>query len=136
MTTTDKDNTKMTDEEALDRIFADYRPKLSPAADFMESLQRKMEIADYVRRTHRARIHRYRMAVVASFVLGSVAGALIIVLMPDLGPALTTPLLQRLSPTQLAVVELLHLQQALLPALCTLVGMGVIALSGRQTWRY
>lgn len=131
MTTTSTENNRQQDE-ALDKLFAAYHPALSPTKPFMDSLQQRMEVVNYVRQMQQEQLRRYRMAVVAAFVLGSVAGAVAIALEPTIGQELAHSLLRQLSPAQAAFVETLHLRQALLPALCTLASTAVIALCTRR----
>lgn len=123
----DKDTTHP--DADLDRLFDAYRPTLTPAAPFMDTLQRKMEAVDYVKQLQRRRIRSYRMAVLAAFVLGTLSGAIVIALQPGIGAELLArPLLSQLTPTQVTIVEMLHLRQMLVPLLCLLLGGAVIGI--------
>lgn len=65
----------MNNTDELKELFAQYQPQLSDTETFMFTLQRKLEIMEYVQRMQRRQLRRFRWAVVAASVFGAVMGA-------------------------------------------------------------
>ena len=65
----------MTKDKALEELFLAQRPHFDDQADFMAALTRRLDAVEYVRRHQEATLRRYRMAMVAAFVVGVISGA-------------------------------------------------------------
>ena len=69
----------------LNDIFDNYRPRLSPSADFMEGLNRRLDAVRLIKEhnaAHRRRCHR---AVVIAAIAGIATGIIISAFLPGLG---------------------------------------------------
>jgi hypothetical protein len=65
----------MTKDKALEEMFLAQQPHFDDKADFMAALTRRLNAVEYVRRYQEATLRRYRMAMVAAFVVGIISGA-------------------------------------------------------------
>ena len=65
----------MTKDKALEELFLSQQPHFDDKADFMAALTRRLDAVEYVRQHQDATLRRYRMAMVAAFVLGIISGA-------------------------------------------------------------
>ena len=65
----------MNKDQALEDLFLAHRPQFDDQADFMAELTRRLDAVEYVRKHQEATIRRYKMAMVAAFVVGIVSGA-------------------------------------------------------------
>ena len=65
----------MNKDQALVELFLAHRPQFDDQADFMAELTRRLDAVEYVRKHQEATIRRYKMAMVAAFVVGIVSGA-------------------------------------------------------------
>ena len=65
----------MNDDRRLQELFDSFNPALADSELFKQRLERKLAIIDEIRQAQTTRIHRYRMAVVAAFVAGTVIGS-------------------------------------------------------------
>ncbi len=65
----------MTRDKALEELFLVQQPHFDDQADFMAALTRRLDAVEYVRQHQEATLRRYRMAMVAAFVVGLVSGA-------------------------------------------------------------
>ena len=68
----------MTKDKALEELFLAQKPHFSDNADFMAALTKRLDAVEYVKQHQEATIHRYKMAMVAAFVVGVVSGAVTI----------------------------------------------------------
>ena len=66
----------MTKDKALEELFLAQQPHFDDNADFMAALTRRLDAVEYVRRHQEATIRRYKIAMVAAFVVGVVSGAI------------------------------------------------------------
>lgn len=64
----------MNDEIRLQELFDSFNPTLIDSDVFNHRLERKLAMIDEIRQSQAAQTHRYRMAVVAAFVVGVVLG--------------------------------------------------------------
>ena len=62
-------------DKALEELFLAQKPHFDDKADFMASLSRRLDAVEYVRQHQEATIRRYKMAMVAAFVIGIISGA-------------------------------------------------------------
>jgi hypothetical protein len=65
----------MNKDQALEELFLAHRPQFDDKAEFMAELTRRLDAVEYVRKHQEATIRRYKMAMVAAFVVGIVSGA-------------------------------------------------------------
>ena len=66
----------MCKDKALEELFLAQKPHFDDNADFMAALTRRLDAVEYVRRHQEATIRRYKIAMVAAFVVGVVSGAI------------------------------------------------------------
>ena len=66
----------MNENKALEDLFLAQKPHFDDNADFMAALTRRLDAVEYVRQHQEATIRRYKMAMVAAFVIGVVSGAI------------------------------------------------------------
>ena len=66
----------MNKDKALEELFLAQKPHFDDNADFMAALTRRLDAVEYVRRHQEATIRRYKIAMVAAFVVGVVSGAI------------------------------------------------------------
>ena len=65
----------MIKDKALEELFLAQKLHFDDKADFMASLSRRLDAVEYVRQHQAATIRRYKMAMVAAFVIGIISGA-------------------------------------------------------------
>ena len=61
-------------DKALEELFLAQKPHFDDKVDFMASLTRRLDAVEYVRQHQEATIRRYKMAMVAAFVIGIISG--------------------------------------------------------------
>ena len=66
----------MSKDKALEELFLAQKPHFDDNADFMAALTRRLDAVEYVRQHQEATIRRYKIAMVAAFVVGVVSGAI------------------------------------------------------------
>ncbi len=116
----------MEKDKKLENLFADFQPELGDKADFMASLNRKLDAVEYIKKVQDAQIRRYKYAVAAALVLGIISGGALfalVIAMPDMSPLFTfdTHFLPLLFIQQ-------HSRTLTLIALSLLVSFGIITL--------
>lgn len=82
----------MMKDKALKELFHAQKPRFADDANFMASLTRRLDAVELVKQHQEATIRRYRMAMVAAFVVGLVSGGVSIALLlsaPDDMPLFT-----------------------------------------------
>jgi hypothetical protein len=67
--------TDMTKDKALEELFLTCRPHFNDHADFMATVTRRIDAVEFVRQHQEATLRRYKLAMVAAFVVGIVSGA-------------------------------------------------------------
>ena len=65
----------MTKDKALEELFLAQKPHFSDNADFMAALTQRLDAVEYIKQHQEATIRRYKMLMVAAFVVGIVSGA-------------------------------------------------------------
>lgn len=65
----------MNKDKALEELFLAQKPHFDDQACFMAALTRRLDAVEYVRQHQEATLRRYKMAMVAAFVIGIVSGA-------------------------------------------------------------
>lgn len=80
----------MTKDKAIEELFLAQKPHFDDKADFMASLTKRLDAVEFIKQHQEATIRRYKMAMVAAFVVGIVSGAVTIGIV--LSTPATTPL--------------------------------------------
>lgn len=62
-------------DKALEELFLAQKSHFSDNADFMASLTKRLDAVEYLKQHQEATIRRYKMMMVAAFVVGIVSGA-------------------------------------------------------------
>ena len=70
----------MTKDKALEELFLAQKPHFSDKDDFMSALTKRLEAVEYIKQHQEATIRRYKMVMVAAFVIGVISGAVSIAL--------------------------------------------------------
>lgn len=78
----------MEKDDKLRNLFANYNPHLPDKADFMESLQRKMESLEWIKNRQAQERSRHRKAVFIAAIIGIVIGFAISLFVPLIANAL------------------------------------------------
>lgn len=65
----------MNKDKALEELFLAQKPNFDDKAEFMAALTRRLDAVEYIRQHQEAAIRRYKMAMVAAFVIGIISGA-------------------------------------------------------------
>ena len=65
----------MTKDKDLEELFLAQKPHFSDNADFMASLTKRLDAVEYLKQHQEATIRRYKMLMVAAFVVGIICGA-------------------------------------------------------------
>lgn len=68
----------MIKDKAIEELFLAQKPKFDDKADFMASLTQRLDAVEFVKQHQEAIIRRYKMAMVAAFVVGIISGAVTI----------------------------------------------------------
>ena len=67
--------------KALEELFLAQKPQFDDSEAFMESLNKRLDAVEYIKQHQEATIRRYKMALVAAFVVGIISGIVTIVFM-------------------------------------------------------
>jgi hypothetical protein len=70
----------MTKDKALEELFLAQKPQFTDNADFMAALTKRLDAVEFIKQHQEATIRRYKMVMVAAFVVGIISGALVIAL--------------------------------------------------------
>ena len=68
----------MTKDKALEDLFLAQQPHFTDNADFMASLTKRLDAVEYIKQHQEETIRRYKMMMVAAFVVGIISGAVTI----------------------------------------------------------
>ena len=68
----------MTKDKALEDLFLAQKPHFTDNADFMASLTKRLDAVEYIKQHQEETIRRYKMMMVAAFVVGIISGAVTI----------------------------------------------------------
>ena len=116
----------MTKDKALEDIFLTQTPKFDDKDQFMARLTKRLDAVEYIRQYQEATLRRYKMAMVAVFVIGIISGAVTI------GFLLSTPVDVPLFTFQVQTGFLLWLAQnsriIVSTGLTMLITLGVISI--------
>ena len=70
----------MTKDKALEELFLANKPHFPDNDDFMATLTKRIDAVEYVRQHQESTIRRYKLMMVAAFVVGIISGAVTIAL--------------------------------------------------------
>jgi hypothetical protein len=65
----------MEKDKKLEELFLAQKPTFDDKADFMATVTRRLDAVEFVRHHQEASLRRYKLAMVAAFVVGIVSGA-------------------------------------------------------------
>jgi hypothetical protein len=65
----------MEKDKKLEELFLAQKPTFDDKADFMATVTHRLDAVEYVRQHQEATLRRYKLAMVAAFVVGIVSGA-------------------------------------------------------------
>ena len=65
-------------DKALEELFLAQTPHFDDNANFMDRLTKRMEAVEFIKQHQEATLRRYKMAMVAAFVVGIISGAVTI----------------------------------------------------------
>ena len=65
----------MMKDKALEELFLAQKPHFADNADFMAALTKRLDAVEYLKQHQEATIRRYKMLMVAAFVVGIICGA-------------------------------------------------------------
>ena len=65
----------MTKDKALEELFLAKKPHFDDHDAFMTNLTKRLDAVEYIRQHQEATIRRYKMAMIAAFVVGIISGA-------------------------------------------------------------
>ena len=65
----------MVKDKKLEELFLAQKPTFDDKADFMATVTRRLDAVEFVRQHQEATLRRYKLAMVAAFVVGIVSGA-------------------------------------------------------------
>ena len=66
----------MNKDKALEELFLAQKPQFDDNAGFMAAITRRLDAVEYVRQYQEATIRRYKLAMIAAFVIGIISGAI------------------------------------------------------------
>ena len=65
----------MTKDKALEELFLAQKPHFDDHDAFMATVTKRLDAVEYIRQHQEATIRRYKMAMIAAFVVGIISGA-------------------------------------------------------------
>ena len=68
----------MNKDKALEEVFLAQKPSFSDNADFMAALTKRLDAVEFIKQHQEATLRRYKMLMVAAFVVGIISGAVAI----------------------------------------------------------
>jgi len=71
----------MNKDKALEDLFLAQKPQFDDSEAFMDSLNKRLDAVEYIKKHQEATIRRYKMALVVAFVVGIISGIVTIVYM-------------------------------------------------------
>ena len=65
----------MEKDKKLEKLFLAQKPTFDDKADFMATVTRRLDAVEYVRQHQEATLRRYKLAMLAAFIVGFISGA-------------------------------------------------------------
>ena len=69
----------MTKDKALEELFLSQKPHFDDHDSFMATVTKRLDAVEYIHQHQEATIRRYKMAMIAAFVVGIISGAVTMV---------------------------------------------------------
>lgn len=66
----------MVKDKKLEELFLSQKPTFDDKAEFIATVTRRLDAVEYVRQHQEATLRRYKLAMVAAFIVGIVSGAI------------------------------------------------------------
>lgn len=65
----------MTKDKALEELFLAHKPQFDDEVDFMAALDKRLDAVEYIKQHQEATLRRYKIAMVAAFIVGIISSA-------------------------------------------------------------
>lgn len=62
-------------DKSLEQLFSAYQPTMSSEVDFLQKLEARLDVVEYIKQHQQAQAKRYRLALIVTFVIGFCMGA-------------------------------------------------------------
>lgn len=95
----------MTKDKKLEELFLAQKPVFDDQDQFMERLEHKLEMVEYIKQYEEAKIRQYKYAMIATFVMGLFSGGIMLTFI------LGTPMDEPLFTFEVSSSVLLEIQQ-------------------------
>ena len=118
----------MNKDKKLEELFLAQQPHFDDNEAFMASLNKRLDAVEYVKQHQEATIRRYKLAMVAAFVVGIISGAITIAFVLSM-PA-EIPLFTFNAQSAILVWFSEHSRIIVTTALSLLMGFGVFSIFG------
>ena len=118
----------MNKDKELEELFLAQKPHFDDNEAFMASLNKRLDAVEYVKQHQEATIRRYKLAMVAAFVVGIISGAITIAFVLSM-PA-EIPLFSFSARSAVLVWLSEHSRIIVTTALSLLMGFGVFSIFG------
>ncbi len=116
----------MIKDKALEELFLAQKPQFNDSEEFMTSLEKRLEAVEFIKRHQEATIRRYKMAMVAAFVVGIVSGGITIAFLLSAPAAI--PLFSFQAQTVLLSWLVENARSIVAAALALLMTLGLISI--------
>ncbi|MBO7594717.1 MAG: hypothetical protein J6T12_07075 [Salinivirgaceae bacterium] len=116
----------MNKDKALEELFLAQKPQFNDSEAFMASLEKRLEAVEFIKRHQEATIRRYKMAMVAAFVVGIVSGGVTIAFL--LSAPAAVPLFSFQAQTVLLSWLAENARSIVAAALALLMAFGLISI--------
>ena len=107
----------MTKDKALEELFLAQKPQFDDHDAFMATVTKRLDAVEYIHQHQEATIRRYKMAMIAAFVVGIISGAVTMAFI------LSTPVDERLFAFQVKTGFLLWLAEYSRPIAATALAL-------------
>jgi hypothetical protein len=116
----------MNKDKELEEIFLAQKPQFDDSEAFMASLTKRLDAVEFIKRHQEATLRRYKMAMVAAFVVGIISGAVTIAFV--LSAPATIPLFSFQTQTVLLSWFAENARPIVTTALAILMTFGLISI--------
>ena len=116
----------MNKDKELEEIFLAQKPQFDDSEAFMSSLTKRLDAVEFIKRHQEATLRRYKIAMVAAFVVGIISGAVTIVFV--LSAPATIPLFSFQTQTVLLSWFAENARPIVTTALALLMTFGLISI--------
>ena len=116
----------MNKDKELEEIFLAQKPQFDDSEAFMASLTKRLDAVEFIKRHQEATLRRYKMAMVAAFVVGIISGAVTIAFV--LSAPATIPLFSFQTQTVLLSWFTENARPIVTTALALLMTFGLISI--------